>query len=504
MENAVEMFNIVKQYPLVRAVDNVNFTLLKGEIHSLLGENGAGKSTLMKVLYGMNYPYEGEVYVNGEKVSISSPGVAISKGISMVHQHFMLTDVMTVYENIVIGREPRKGIFFDSKKALEEVEKMIKEYNFDIDAKEKIENLSVGEQQRVEILKAMYTGADIIILDEPTAVLTPQEVNELFRIINQLKSEGKTIVIITHKLKETLEIADRVTVLRDGKVVSSAINTKDINEEQLAELMVGRKVKLGLERPSECIGDVLFEVKNLNYSDRNIEILKNINIQIRKGEILGIAGIEGNGQSELLEIITGVMKPTTMTLIKDNKELNLTARSAIDNRIGHIPEDRNVQGLINEMSIKENVILGYHYREDFSHNGILKQKNIENYADEQIKNYDIKANNFDVKCGSLSGGNQQKVVISRVFSQNPDVIVIAQPTRGVDVGAMEYIHSKMLDLRDSGKAILLISADLDEVRSLSDRLLVIYEGTIVSESLRGELTELEIGLFMSGSKNKGD
>ncbi len=504
MNDIVRMTDISKVYPSsnVRALDHVDFTLKKGEIHSLLGENGAGKSTLMKILYGMNAPYSGEVVIYGEKKIMSKPIHAIELGISMVHQHFMLTPVMTVAENIVIGREPRKGILFDRESAEREIQKMIDTYGFNLSPKAKVEDLSTGEQQRVEILKAMYGGAGIIILDEPTAVLTPQEVNDLFAIMRRLKADGKTIVIITHKLKETINIADRASVLRDGKMIRTDIQVKDTTIEELSRYMVGRDVELGIQRPSLEIGEVAFEVRNLNLVEREHSILKQINLKVHRGEILGIAGIEGNGQSELLEVLTGVRKPTSMELRKNGELLKGDARAFIDQGIGHVPEDRMSQGLVASMSIMENLILGYHKRPQFSKRGLLKDTEIEEFSDQMIEEYRIKAPGSRTPCKMLSGGNQQKVVIARIFSEDPDIIIIAQPTRGVDIGAMEYIHSRMLDLRDEGKAILLLSADLDEVRNLSDRLLVIYEGEIVAEAERNQMNESEIGLYMTGSRSQ--
>lgn len=499
--NVVEMHGIVKQYPLVRAIDNVTFKLKKGEIHSLLGENGAGKSTLMKILYGMCRPDVGDILINGEKVKISNPREAIEMGIGMVHQHFMLTPVMTVTENVVMGVEPGKGIFFNYKKAVKEVEQMINKYGLNISATKKVENLSVGEQQRVEILKALYRGADILILDEPTAVLTPQEVKELFKIMRELKKEGKSIIIITHKLKETMNIADSISVLRDGVMIKTGISAEGVNDTELAKLMVGRDVELHIIRRSKEVGAKCFEIKNLNLSSRGASILKNINLEIHKGEILGIAGIEGNGQTEFIEVLTGLREPDNMILLKDGKEMKGGVADFLSNKIGHIPEDRMTRGLVMEMSIAENVILGYHKTDQFASKGIFKSSKVIEYAKKKSEDYRIKTPNVNEKCGALSGGNQQKVVIARVFSQDPDVIIVAQPTRGVDIGAMEYIHNKLLDLRDEGKAIILISADLDEVRCLSDRIAVMYDGKIVTQAHPEEIDEVQLGLYMTGSTN---
>ena len=492
------MRGIVKQYPLVRAIDGADFTVEQGEIHSLLGENGAGKSTLMKILYGMTTPTAGEVRVFGKPVAITRPAQAIALGIGMVHQHFMLTPVMTVAENVVIGSEPVRGVFFDRKKAEAQVAAMIDEYNFHISATAKVETLSVGEQQRVEILKALYRGADLLILDEPTAVLTPQEVEDLFRVMRQLKAAGKSIIIITHKLKETMEIADRVSVLRQGKMIESGVPVAGTTMNELAQMMVGRDVELSVTRRAEQVGEENFSVRGLSLTERGVPILRDVCLSLRKGEILGIAGIEGNGQTELIEVLTGLRRPDHMELFKDGKPLSGNAAAFLAAGVGHVPEDRMTRGLVLEMSIEDNLILGYHRRPAFARRGLRLASAIRRFAEQERTEFAIKAPNVQERCSALSGGNQQKVVIARVFSENPDVIIVAQPTRGVDVGAMEYIHHRLLALRDGGKSILLISADLDEVRSLSDRLAVIYGGRIVAEGKPDTWSDMEIGLLMTG------
>ena len=481
------MRGIVKQYPLVRAIDGADFTVEQGEIHSLLGENGAGKSTLMKILYGMTTPTAGEVRVFGKPVAITRPAQAIALGIGMVHQHFMLTPVMTVAENVVIGSEPVPGAFFDRKNA-----------EAHISATAKVETLSVGEQQRVEILKALYRGADLLILDEPTAVLTPQEVEDLFRVMRQLKAAGKSIIIITHKLKETMEIADRVSVLRQGKMIESGVPVAGTTMNELAQMMVGRDVELSVTRRAEQVGEENFSVRGLSLTERGVPILRDVCLSLRKGEILGIAGIEGNGQTELIEVLTGLRRPDHMELFKDGKPLSGNAAAFLAAGVGHVPEDRMTRGLVLEMSIEDNLILGYHRRPAFARRGLRLASAIRRFAEQERTEFAIKAPNLQERCSALSGGNQQKVVIARVFSENPDVIIVAQPTRGVDVGAMEYIHHRLLDLRDGGKSILLISADLDEVRSLSDRLAVIYGGRIVAEGKPDTWSDMEIGLLMTG------
>lgn len=503
--NAVEMKGITRQYPLVKALDNVDFFLKKGEIHSLLGENGAGKSTLMKILYGMERPNQGEIRIYDKAVSFKNSGDAIALGVGMVHQHFMLTPVMTVAENVILGREPVNGFFLDGKKAERDVNALIEKYNFRISATEKVENLSVGEQQRVEIIKSIYHGAEILILDEPTAVLTPQEVSELFVIMRELKKQGKSIVIITHKLKETLEIADRMSVLRDGVMINTGLPVGKSSPDDLARMMVGREVSLEISRKAEQAGPACLEVNKLCLRGKDRELLKNITLTLHKGEVLGLAGIEGNGQSELIDVLTGCRPFDRGTIRKDGQELSGTARDFINNKVGHIPEDRMTKGLILNLSIEDNIILGYERDKKFSYKGRLKKKEIHVYAQTLIEDYGIKAPSAKTGCNTLSGGNQQKVVIARVFSENPDVIIVAHPTRGVDIGAMEYIHNRLLDLRDEGKAILLISADLDEVKCLSDRLMVIYDGAIVADGRVEDFDDGTLGLLMtSGRIEDGD
>lgn len=500
--NSVEMIDIVKQYPLVRAVDHVSFSLGQGEIHSLLGENGAGKSTLMKILYGMTQPDEGQIRVKGQPVRIRSPKDAIALGIGMVHQHFMLSPVMSVTENIIVNHEPKKGWVIDEKRAQQEIQTLIDRFHFNIDARVRVQTLSVGEQQRVEILKAIYRGADTLILDEPTAVLTPQEVEELFTIMRGLKQDGKSIIIITHKLKETLAIADRISVLRDGKMVQSGLPLGNATTQDLARMMVGRDVELNVRRENRHRGEDYFEIRDVCLKERGVDVLKQISLTIRKGEILGIAGIEGNGQTELIEVLTGLRPMDSGEIAIGHQPVTGSAHTFLKRKIGHIPEDRLSRGLVSEMSIQDNLILGYHDEPQFLKKGFLDKKNIRQYAQEAIEEYMIKTPNGNELVSSLSGGNQQKVVIARVFKQNPEVLIAAQPTRGVDVGAMEYIHRQLLRLRDEGKAILLISADLDEVRSLSDRIAVIYDGRIVSVQDADKTDELTLGLLMTGGKEE--
>ena len=498
--NAIEMRGITKIYPGVRALDNVSFSVEQGEIHSLLGENGAGKSTLMNVLYGMTTPDAGEILVDGKPVTIRRSAQAIALGIGMVHQHFMLTPVMTITENVIVGCEPVHGPFLDRKKATESVQALIDKFHFHLNASARVQALSVGEQQRVEILKALYRGANVLILDEPTAVLTPQEVGELFSVLRELKAAGKSIIIITHKLRETAEIADRVSVLRAGVMVDQGLSAAGCSASDLALMMVGRKVDLSYTRRSKSVGETAYQVQNLNLTVKGVPILRDVALEVHKGEILGIAGIEGNGQSELIEVLTGLRKPDSMELVKDGQPLSGKAAAFLSAGVGHIPEDRLVRGMIGPMTIEDNIILGYHRKKEFSKHGIRRKNEIRAFSEKQLTDYQIKAPNVQEKCGSLSGGNQQKVVVARVFSEDPDVLIAAQPTRGVDVGAQELIHSRLLDLRDAGKAVLLISADLDEVRRLSDRIAVIYEGKIVAQGSYDTWNEMELGLLMAGEK----
>ena len=440
----------------------------------------------------------------GEPLRLRSPIDAINKGICMVHQHFMLVPAFSVTDNIVVGAEPRKGFFLDKAKAKREVQELIQQFHFNIDPDILVERLSVGEQQRVEILKALYRKADVIILDEPTAVLTPTEVDELFVILRQLRDSGKSIIIITHKLKETMELADRIVVLRDGKLVADDVRPSDVTTEQLSSLMVGRQVDLQVRRPAKNIGEVCLKVENLTVMDHGQAKVKNVSLEVHSGEILGVAGIEGNGQTQLLEALTGLCQPKSMSLKLDGEPLSGTCDIFIHHGVGHVPEDRLALGLVKEMSIKDNMILGYHRQDRFcGKGGLMKRAAIDSYAEELTERFLVKTPSVDAPVSSLSGGNQQKVIIARVFSQNPKALIVAHPTRGVDIGAIGYIHQQLIDIRDSGAAILLVSADLDEVRTLSDRIVVLYEGQIVSESMPGELSEVELGLLMTGSKPAG-
>jgi simple sugar transport system ATP-binding protein len=499
----LDMQNITKIFPGVKANDNVNLSIKKGEIHALVGENGAGKTTLMNVLYGLYDPDGGQVFYEGNKINLDGPQGAIKLGIGMVHQHFMLVDPLTVTENIVLGNEPRSGLMLDQKTAKREVKEISEKYGLFVDPEAKIEDISVGMQQRVEIIKTLYRGAELLIFDEPTAVLTPQEIDELFDIFKSLKEQGKTIIFITHKLKEVKEISDRITVLRSGKSVDT-VNTKDVSEEDVAELMVGRQVLLEVEKTEAKPGAEIFNVENLNIKDnRGIPAVKDISLSVRKGEILGIAGVEGNGQSELIEAITGLRDiESGIIKLRDKDISKYNAREIKREKVAHIPEDRQKRGLIMDFDLKENIILGYHDLEPFSKNGVMQYDNIAQYTADLIKKYDIRGGGMEAKAKNLSGGNQQKLIVAREFSHDPEFLIASQPTRGVDVGSIEFIHKQIVDRRDAGAGVLLVSAELSEVLSLSDRIAVIFEGEIVDVLKASETDERELGKLMTGSKTE--
>lgn len=495
------MRGITKRFPRVVANDEADFRVHKGEIHALVGENGAGKSTLMKILYGLYQKDRGQIFIRGKEMDIFSPSVAISQGIGMVHQHFMLIPPLTVAENVVLGREPRRGrIFNDRKRAIEEVSRLSERYGLKVDPEAKVQDLSVGLEQRVEIIKVLYRGAEILILDEPTAVLTPQEVEELFNIMRSLKEEGKTIIFITHKLKEVMEISDRVTVMRDGKVVG-VVETRETREEELARMMVGREVLLKVEKRPPQMRGVVLEVKDLEaVNDRGLPALRGVSFKIRAGEILGIAGVEGNGQTELVEVLTGLRRLIRgKVTLWDRDITNASSRRILESRIAHIPEDRHKRGLILGYSVEDNLILGSHYRPPMTKGPRLNFKKIKDFASELIEEFDIRPADREILVNSLSGGNQQKAIVARELSRHPQLLIAAQPTRGVDIGAIEFIHKKILEERDKGKAVLLVSAELSEVMSLSDRILVMYEGRMVGEVDPEKTNESDLGLMMAGA-----
>lgn len=499
MEKVIEMKGITKVFPGTIANEDVDFTLLKGETHVLLGENGAGKTTLMNILYGLYQQEKGDIFIKGEKVRLTSPNDAIKRGIGMVHQHFMLVHNFTVAENIVLGTEPRKGLKLDTDKAIKEVEEIADKYGFNIDPKAVIEDISVGQQQKVEILKALYRGAEILILDEPTAVLTPQEIEELGVIIDNLKAEGKSVILITHKLKEVMSMSDRVTIIRRGKV-TGIVNTKDTSIDELAELMVGRKVKLVVDKEPSNPKEVILEIQSLHAKDsRGIPAVKGVNLNIRGGEILGIAGVDGNGQTELIEVLTGLRKPEGGKITLKGKDIyGKSSREITDAGMGHIPEDRHKRGLILSYSLFENSILGMQHKAPFSKNGVLNYGKIREYAQRIIKEFDVRTPSDEVSASALSGGNQQKLIVAREISKDPELLIASQPTRGVDVGAIEFIHRRLVEERDSGKAVLLVSFELDEILALSDRIAVMYDGQIVGVLSRDEADEQKLGILMAG------
>jgi simple sugar transport system ATP-binding protein len=500
-EIALEMKDITKRFPLVVANDKVSFTVYKGEIHALVGENGAGKSTLMSILYGLYQADSGQIFINGKKVNIANPNVAINLKIGMVHQHFMLVPPLTVAENIILGLEPKKNnIFIDMEKAIKRVEELSESMGFKIDPKAKIENISVGIQQRVEIIKVLYRGAEILVMDEPTAVLTPQEVEELFEILRSLKKQGKTIIFITHKLNEVKDLSDRVTVMRRGKVVGVK-NTKDTNQEEIASMMVGRKVIFEIEKKPLNLGKTALKVEKLEaLSIKGLPAVKNISFEIKEGEILGFAGVEGNGQTELVEVISGLRLATGGKIKLYDKDItNYSPRSIREDKIAHIPEDRRQRGIISNYTVAENLILGSNHRPPFNEGLTLNFSAINNHADKLIKDFDIRPSDRDNLLKSLSGGNQQKVIVARELFGEPRLLIAAQPTRGLDVGSTEFVHKQILNERDKGKAILLVSADLEEILSLSDLIAVIYEGEIVAILDPKKTNEKELGLLMTGS-----
>ena len=503
MEYIIEMLNITKRFPGIIANDNVTLQLRKGEILALLGENGAGKSTLMSVLFGLYQAEEGMIKVNGKEVKIENPNDANRLSIGMVHQHFKLVHNFTVAENIVLGLEDTVYGFIKMDEAIKRIAELSDRYKLKIDPYAKIENITVGMQQRVEILKMLYRHAEILIFDEPTAVLTPQEIEELMKIMKNLIKEGKSIILITHKLNEIKQVADRCSVLRKGKYIGT-VDVKDTTPEQLAEMMVGRKVSFVIDKPKQQLGSTILEVNNLtvlgSYSHK--PEVKNVSFNVKSGEILCIAGIEGNGQTSLVEAITG-LKPIHEGQILLNS-VDMTHQS-IRNRtlagLGHIPEDRHKHGLILDYSLAENLVLQSYFKPDFQSYGFLKFDAIDAHGEKLIEKFDIRSGQgVKTPARSMSGGNQQKAIVAREFNRNPDLMIAVTPTRGLDAGAIEYIHQQLIKLRNEGKAVLLISLELDEVMNVADRIMVIYEGELVAEVDPKTVTENELGLYMSGSK----
>jgi general nucleoside transport system ATP-binding protein len=497
MNNLIELRGITKRFGAVTANDRINLSIRERSIHAIVGENGAGKSTVMKILYGFYAADEGEIFVDGERRDIRSPHDAIRLGIGMVHQHFMLVPPMTVLENIILGAEPARGGRIDFKQAEKQVREMISNFKFDIDPEQKVESLSVGQQQRVEVLKALYRGARILILDEPTAVLTPPEVEEFFRILRSMREQGKTVIIITHKLNEVLALSDRVTVMRDGRVVGER-ETAETSAAELARLMVGRDVLLKVEKTPAQPKDAVLAVRDLKVS---AGVAGAVSFDVRAGEIVGVAGVEGNGQTELIEILAGLRRPAGGRFQLNGRDVTgLSARELKELGVAHIPEDRHLRGLLLEFDLIDNSILGTHHKPPAARPGVglIDERATATKTDRLIQSFDVRPPNRALAAKVLSGGNQQKLIIGREFDIAPKLLLVAQPTRGVDIGAIEFIHRKLIELRDAGCAVLLVSAELEEVLSLSDRVLVMYQGRVVGEVDPRAASQEEIGLMMTG------
>ena len=498
---AIRLVGIEKRFGPVYANKNIDLTVKKGSIHGIIGENGAGKSTLMSILYGFYQADGGEIFVNGSKELISDSQKAIGIGIGMVHQHFMLVDNFTVLENIVLGAEGGATLAGGYDRARKELQHLADEYELNIDPDALIEDLPVGLQQRVEILKALYRGADILILDEPTGVLTPAEADHLFRILEQLRDQGKTILLITHKLREIMAITDEVSVMRRGEMVGH-VQTKDSSVEELAEMMVGRRVLLRVEKGEAKPGKEVLKVENLTVTDkRGVDLVKDVSFSVRAGEIVGIAGVSGNGQSELMEAIAGMIKASNGKVLLNDQPIHVTEHAdALDLRhrgMAHVPEDRHRTGLVTKFPAKENMILGYQDQEKYGKGIFLDLDAILKETEDYMGDFDVRPPDPHLKMANFSGGNQQKLVLAREMERNPDILLVGQPTRGVDIGAIEFIHKRLIEMRDAGKAILLVSVELDEIRSLSDRVLVMFAGKVVGE--RGpSASEQELGLMMAG------
>jgi len=500
MATILEMRGITKRFGDVLANDHVEFKVEKGSVHSIVGENGAGKTTLMNILYGLYQADAGEIILNEERVIIKSPSDAIRLGIGMIHQHFKLIPAMTVAENVMLGNEPRKNPFMlDLKELNDQTQRLSDQYGLAVDPESLVEDISVGIRQRVEILKALYRKANLLILDEPTALLTPQETEDLFRIIHRLRADGKTILFISHKLKEIMEISDRVTVMRDGKVVDT-VEKVDTSEVGLARLMVGRDVLLKTAPPSKKIGDVILKAENLSaINEFNRPVLINVNFEVRSGEILGIAGIDGNGQTELVRALIGLQKLTEGKIYFRGQEITgLSVKEIRDAGVGVIPEDRLIEGLIVDFDVQENLCLGRQRNEPFSKKGLFDWEAVSSNAEKLVEKFDIRTPNIEHSVRLLSGGNQQKVIVAREIFHAPDMIIAAQPTRGLDIAATDFVHEELINQRDQGKAVLLLSLSLEEIMLLSTRVAVIYKGEIVSVVNKEDTTVEDLGLLMLG------
>lgn len=500
MDYVVEMLGIRKEFPGIVANDNITLQLQRGEVHALLGENGAGKSTLMAMLFGMYQPDRGSIKVNGKEVKISNPNVANDLGIGMVHQHFKLVHNFTTTENIILGIEPKKGLSIDLKSAEQRVEELSKQYGLNIDPYAKIQDISVGMQQRVEILKMLYRNANILIFDEPTAVLTPQEITDLLNIMRNLIAQGKSIILITHKLKEIKAIANRCTVIRRGQYIGT-VDVKDTSEAEMAKMMVGRPVTFKVTKSASNPGAPILTVNNLSVlNNKKVLGLKDFSLTVHAGEIVGIAGVDGNGQTELVEAITGLRKVESGTISIDQEDItHYSVRKRTLSGIGHIPEDRHKHGLVLDYTMEDNMVLQVYFKEPFSKYSLLNRKAIHDYAEKIIKAFDVRSGEGSASIArSLSGGNQQKGVIGREMEREPKLLIAVQPTRGLDVGSIEYIHKRLIEHRDKGFAVLLISLELDEVMNVSDRIAVLNNGHLIGVVHASETNENEIGLMMAG------
>jgi len=499
----LELKEINKSFGHVQANKNINLKINKGTIHGIIGENGAGKSTLMSIVFGLYQADSGVIEINGKTINLKSPRDSIESGIGMVHQHFMLVENFSVLENIILGFEGELVFGKNLEKAKTDLKKLCENYKLNIDLDSIIGDLSVGFRQRVEILKSLYRGAEILILDEPTGVLTPQEVDELFKILRSLQEEGKTIVLITHKLNEIMDLTSEVSVMRQGEMVGHT-KTNSTNKEELAEMMVGRSVLLRIKKSTAKKGEVVFSVKNLIVKDDlDVTRVKNVNLEVHAGEILGLAGVTGNGQTELLEALSGIRKIESGKIELFNETISdqnnfLDPRSLKEKGLAHVPEDRQRMGLISEFKANENLIFGYHHQEPFSKSSLLQEKNILSFSKKVMGEYDVRPNSPNLITSNFSGGNQQKIILSRELNKNPKVLLVGQPTRGVDIGAIEFIHQRLIDMRDKGAAILLVSVELEEVLSLSDRIVVMFDGNIVGEKVNKNVTDRELGLLMAG------
>ncbi len=502
--NTIEVVNLTKKFGEFVAIDGMNLKVQKGEIHAICGENGAGKSTLMNMLFGLIKPSSGQILINEKEVHFQSPKEAIHHGIGMVHQHFKLVPSLTVYENVLLGEEIVKGFKIQKKKEYEEVQKTIDHYHFDLNGKDRIQDISVGAQQRVEIIKMLHRNVDILILDEPSAVLTPQETDELLENLIQLKESGKTIIIITHKLDEVKKCADRITVIRRGKFIGTVQN-EAVTQQEIARMMVGRDVQLDIQKEDSKRGKAVLMVKNVSaYNDAGSQVLADISMSVHEGEIVGIAGVEGNGQSYLMNALSGMLKlKSGEILYQDESIKKKSPRKLRDMGIGLVPEDRYLHGLNKTMSIRDNLIAGYHWRKAFAYAGFLKAKEMTSHADHLVEQFDIRiSGDASLEVGSLSGGNAQKIVIAREMAMDPTLLILSQPTRGVDIGSIEFIHQQIIDFRKKRKAVIVFSSELSEIMTLSDRIYVMYKGRIIGERVTNETNKEEIGTLMAGITDK--